>query len=194
MLCGLFLSDEWLQPRYSDASKLAACVSLPSVMKQSPGEIGCALSHLLAAKMCSEAGHEYALVMEDDIHLTFYASWRTSLKEIVASAPADWQVLQLTINNVRVMRTLLGLGCKFAPWRKNHWSTGAYLINKKGCERCMSEYLDSSGKWTLPPKVQLVSDVLMFNGPGAYTHTRPLFDHEIAESTIHQAHVETCTI
>ena len=37
-----------------------------------------------------------------------------------------------------------------------------------------------------------MSDVLMYNGPGAYTYTRPLLDHEIKESTIHQGHVESC--
>ena len=41
-------------------------------------------------------------------------------------------------------------------------------------------------------RVQLVADVLIYNGPGAYTYTRPLYDHEIKESTIHQGHVESC--
>jgi GR25 family glycosyltransferase involved in LPS biosynthesis len=180
---------------FGDPKLLASTVELPSEMKQSSGEIGCSLSHLRAAEMALELDDDYVMVMEDDIHLTFYGSWRTTVKEIVSQAPADWQVLQLTINNVRVLRTLLGLGSSFVPWRKNHWSTGAYLINRKGCQRAVDEFTrgpNSQPRYRLPANVQLVSDVLMYNGPGAYTHTRPLFDHEIKESTIHQGHVESC--
>ena len=121
--------------------------------------------------------------------------WKTSIDEIVSQAPKDWQVLQLTINNVRVLRTLMGLGTAFVPWRKNHWSTGAYLINRRGCRRTVEEFCAPKGSkahYKLPGGVQLVSDVLMYNGPGAYTYTRPLLDHEIKESTIHQGHVESC--
>ena len=180
---------------FGDPKLLASTVELPSEMKQSSGEIGCSLSHLRAAEMALELDDDYVMVMEDDIHLTFYGAWRTTVKEIVSQAPPDWQVLQLTINNVRVLRTLLGLGSSFVPWRKNHWSTGAYLINRKGCQRAVDEFTrgpNSSPRYRLPANVQLVSDVLMYNGPGAYTHTRPLFDHEIKESTIHQGHVESC--
>jgi hypothetical protein len=90
----------------------------------------------------------------------------------------------------------MGLGVAFVPWRKNHWSTGAYLINRRGCRRTVDEFCTpqkgSKAHYKLPGGVQLVSDVLMYNGPGAYTYTRPLLDHEIKESTIHQGHVESC--
>ncbi|KAJ1456615.1 hypothetical protein M885DRAFT_616248 [Pelagophyceae sp. CCMP2097] len=178
---------------YADQKYLEQTVDLPP-HKQSPGEIGCALSHVRAAVLGASLDVPWVLVMEDDIHLTFYDQWRTTIEEIVSLAPEGWQVLQLTINNVRVMRTLLGLGAPFVPWKKNHWSTGAYVINKQGCERCVEAYCNPAGsasQYRMPPNVQLVSDVLMFNGSGAYTFTRPLFDHEILESTIHQAHVES---
>ena len=135
---------------FGDPKLLASTVELPSEMKQSSGEIGCSLSHLRAAEMALELDDDYVMVMEDDIHLTFYGAWRTTVKEIVSQAPPDWQVLQLTINNVRVLRTLLGLGSSFVPWRKNHWSTGAYLINRKGCQRAVDEFTrgpNSSCKW-----------------------------------------------
>lgn len=167
-------------------------VKLPKTHSQTPGEIGCALSHIRAAQVLLDRGHEYALIMEDDIHLTFYEEWRIGLRGIVENlAPPEWQVLQLTVNNVRVLRTLLGLGTPFVGWRKNHWSTGAYLLRRSGALRVINEYVDN-GRFVLPSSTQLVSDVLMFNGPSVFTFTRPLFDHEIAESTIHQAHVEGC--
>ncbi|KAK7242642.1 hypothetical protein SO694_00016259 [Aureococcus anophagefferens] len=126
---------------FGDPKLLASTVELPSEMKQSSGEIGCSLSHLARAEMALELDDDYVMVMEDDIHLTFfYGAWRTTVKEIVSQAPPDWQVLQLTINNARVLRTLLGLGSSFVPWRKNHWSTGAYLINRRGCQRAVDEF------------------------------------------------------
>ena len=70
-----------------------------------------------------------------------------------------------------------------------------YLINRKGCKRAVDEFTRPGSRgahYKLPGGVQLVSDVLMYNGPGAYTYTRPLYDHEIKESTIHQGHVESC--
>ena len=44
--------------------------------------------------------------MEDDIHFDYVDRWTTSLREILDSAPADWDVLQLTLNNAKVLRAL----------------------------------------------------------------------------------------
>ena len=57
---------------FSDSSLRSKTVELPKDMKQSSGEIGCSLSHLRAAEMALEIDAPYVLVMEDDIHLTFY--------------------------------------------------------------------------------------------------------------------------
>ena len=57
---------------FSDSALRAKTVELPKDMKQSSGEIGCSLSHLRAAEMALEIDAPYVLVMEDDIHLTFY--------------------------------------------------------------------------------------------------------------------------
>lgn len=75
-----------------DPELLAQTVDLPPNHGMNPGEIGCTLSHLRAAEMILESGHEYALVMEDDIHLNYLLQWKTSIQEIVAQAPPDWQV------------------------------------------------------------------------------------------------------
>lgn len=42
----------------------------------------------------------------------------------------------------------------------------------------------------LPADEFMVADVIMYRGEGCYTYTRPLFDHEIKASTIHQSNVE----
>jgi GR25 family glycosyltransferase involved in LPS biosynthesis len=80
---------------------LEEIVKLPSSHGLSAGELGCSLSHLLAAEMILQSGHEYALVMEDDIHLTYVSAWKTSIQEIVSQAPADWQVILVLLDHMR---------------------------------------------------------------------------------------------
>ena len=74
------------------------CVELPpggaAELENSPGELGCTLSHVLCCVAALRAGHERALVMEDDIHLDYVGRWATSLDEVAAAAPGDWDVLQ----------------------------------------------------------------------------------------------------
>jgi|AntAceMinimDraft_5_1070358.scaffolds.fasta_scaffold90945_2 glycosyl transferase family 25 len=95
---------EWKLDRYTrveafdgaalvgDPQRLAYTVSLPPNHGMNPGELGCTLSHLRVAEMVLASGHAYALVMEDDIHLTYLPLWKTTLEEIVSQAPLDWQV------------------------------------------------------------------------------------------------------
>ena len=35
----------------------------------------------------------------------------------------------------QVLRAILGVAERFVPWQSNHWSTGAYLINRRGMEK-----------------------------------------------------------
>ena len=75
-----------------DLEALGRTVELPEDHNLSPGELGCTLSHLRAAEAVLEEDVEVALVMEDDIYLTYLPLWRTSLTEVIAQAPPDWQV------------------------------------------------------------------------------------------------------
>ena len=74
---------------FSDSSLRAKTVELPKDMKQSSGEIGCSLSHLRAAEMALEIDAPYVLVMEDDIHLTFYERRAARRFMKVPSLPCD---------------------------------------------------------------------------------------------------------
>ena len=103
-------------------------------------QIGCTLSHVKCSVAGLRAGYELALVMEDDIHFDYVDRWTTSLREILDAAPADWDVLQLTLNNAKVLRAIVGVGERFVPWQSNHWSTGAYLISRRGMEKIVEQF------------------------------------------------------
>lgn len=62
---------------------------------RSKGELGCALSHMRAARALLEDGHEAALVLEDDADLSFWPLWPHSLAELVAALPPRWTTLSL---------------------------------------------------------------------------------------------------
>ena len=98
-------------------------------------ELYCSMSHLLAiyrAVHSPTATSEYALIMEDDIHIPI----STDYNELAASAPSDFGILQLLTVNARKVIDLWGLYDKqHTLWSKRnnnlYWSTGIYLINRE---------------------------------------------------------------
>jgi hypothetical protein len=106
--------------------------------------------------------------------------------------------------NAIAIETMLNIAAPFSPWYPSYYSTGAYVINREGCARIVSKYCggrefisnksEASGNLTaryiLPEGVSNVADHLVYRSAKSYTYTRPLFEHENHESTIHEDHVE----
>lgn len=99
-------------------------------------ELYCTLSHLQAiyhAVHSPTAVSNYALIMEDDIHIPI----STDFNALAESAPSDFGILQLLTVNDRKVAELWGLytSRKGQIWSKRdsnlYWSTGIYLINRK---------------------------------------------------------------
>ena len=59
------------------------------------------MSHLAAAKLaCSRPGRsDIALVMEDDANLETLEHWPASLKDMIATLPPEWQVVNAAPSN-----------------------------------------------------------------------------------------------
>ena len=97
-------------------------------------EVAVTVSHVYAITAAYQAGVEMALILEDDIVIEadFFTHWR----EYVSLAPSNWEVLQMLTNNKRVLSYLSRINNDaFVPWFPVHWSTGAYIINRKGMEK-----------------------------------------------------------
>jgi hypothetical protein len=74
------------------------CITIPPAFSNSslPTETGCLVGHLLAMRQALLQGQEeYVLVAEDDVIFDMMPTWPQSLAEIVAGAPADWEILNL---------------------------------------------------------------------------------------------------
>jgi GR25 family glycosyltransferase involved in LPS biosynthesis len=111
-----------------------------------PQEIACISSHLLAmweavTDSTLNPFSKYAIIMEDDVAFQFDINFA----ELIASAPKDFSILQLTTSNSYEVGKMWGeyvVAVETAPellslslWRSHHitaglWSTQAYIINK----------------------------------------------------------------
>jgi len=99
-------------------------------------EIGCTLSHLKAIKIAYENGEEMVIIMEDDIYMDMMNLMDYSLETLIENAPDDWEIIKL-VNHSQVLNkssTYKEHSFHFYDRNKPAYSSGAYVINRKGME------------------------------------------------------------
>jgi len=107
--------------------------------KYSTLELACLHSHVTAIKTAYAEGVDYALIMEDDIRL--HDMFLVNFEKYVGTAPVSWQILQLYMINIRALGVLLRIRhSNFVTWFPGHWSTGAYVINRRGMQRILHAF------------------------------------------------------
>lgn len=99
--------------------------------KNLPGEIGCAMSHMLCAKKLLETTDEYCLILEDDVTFRMVQRSNDSLNSIIQKAPGDWNAITL-FNNTFYRETYSRYSKYF------NWSTACYILNRKGAKELLS--------------------------------------------------------
>ena len=170
--------------------------SATSSPRERTGVLGCTLSHLLAIRAAHEAGLEVAVVLEDDLEPSLTRFWTVSLAQFIASLPPAWQVVQLaSIGNARMWRELQLLsadaGSPAVLSVRNLWSTGAYIINRRGMEAVLTRYSRANGTFDLSLLPCLNADVHLLKDAvqeGAWlTATPPLLTFEERPSRLHDA-------
>lgn len=161
-------------------------------------ELGCTLSHVMAAKRVLERDLEVALIMEDDCIGYLLPYWKTTISQIMQKAPDDWEIIQL-----------FGGNCMFNTTTElffsNHscWSTVAYLLRKSGAISILktcgidSRQLVNNQTIKLGPKKtgrkiprRGLADTFIYEAAKTYVYSKPLFfcGDEFLESTIHRSH------
>lgn len=182
----------------------------PSEHKASIGEVCCVTSHLEAIRQAHAAGVDYLVVCEDDITFTAIDMdvWR--LVVLMGEEDAYWDVLQLHTSNAKVIAgkftEALKEGKVFVEWRVWHWSTGMYVMSRRGMEKMLKSYLEDSGEegvfvwnhcnYTFPnTKSRPVADMMLYKSPKeeirAYSCTMPyVVTEESLGSHLHPKHVE----
>jgi len=167
--------------------------TLPPVRVREPlanslPELAIFSSHLRAAGMALESGAELALIMEDDVraHHVFDSA------ALLASAPPDWEILQLHVSNAAVVRELGALylrhGIVWHEWEPAFWSAGAWVVRREAIQRLLKRYcpdgialdLSQVHAWG-----KLVADHLLYRRTVCYTATLPLFFNDMAQHSTH---------
>lgn len=134
-------------------------------------EVGCTLSHLQTIKQAYDAGHEIAMICEDDVWL-MTLSLIPDLDQVVSKAPSNWKIIQ-----VQNMRPSRGEGLKFIKSFEKKYAFGAacYLINRRG----MKQILDATfknGVWHIAgsPK-RGIADIFLYHLTTTYFTSPSLF-------------------
>ena len=142
-------------------------------------ELACLLSHIKTILEIEKKGYKYGLILEDDIDFKFINKWEKSIKQIIKNAPKDWNIIKLHHSNYNLTKTLYKSNIKYIkdiPVKIN-WSTGAYIINKKGIQELKSNFLKDN-IWTFKPirkYKKIAADKIIYDISNVYNYTKPLF-------------------
>lgn len=147
-------------------------------------EYACLLSHLEVIRNFYNSEEEIALVLEDDICLDFKRYWKKTLKEIMDEAPSDWEIIQLCY---------FGYRCSALPMKLYDdetilYSTGAYIINRKGAKKIADSFINN--KYVLNPIIDISADIYLYKVMKKYAYKYPYFIFKSEnDSTIHSQDV-----
>jgi len=167
--------------------------TLPQVQVREPlanslPELAIVASHLRAAGAALDAGVAAAVIMEDDVR----AHHRYDGAALLASAPPDWEILQLHVSHAPVVNELgelyLRHGILWHEWEPSCYSAGAWVARRGALQALLARYspdgirLDLSGvhAWG-----KLVADHLLYRRSICYTATVPYFHNDVALASTH---------
>jgi len=138
-------------------------------------ELACLISHILTIERAYKAGEELAVIIEDDTR--FQEDFFRLINGKVDSAPVDWEILQLyTVNEEVALQLRKVRQDNFVKWFPNHWSTAAYIVNRKGMKKLIHAFDVLTGAaWSTGDKEKLahvlVADEFLYFHAVSYTAT-----------------------
>lgn len=156
-----------------------------------PLEFACLFSHFKCMDLARKEGLKEIIVMEDDI-LPIY---KIDFKELLKTAPVDWEILQLfninatkiseNFNKYRENRSI------WSQWDYRDWSTGCYIVNKKGIDRLLGRFLKNDNSFDFTGmRCNLVADEVLYVHAKTYTINIPLYINRVEfGSIIHPDHM-----
>lgn len=151
-------------------------------------EVACLCSHI---KTITEFGvddesgapDKIALIMEDDMTLDFLPYWTLSIKDIIRSAPNDWEIIQLCY-----ITDFNPPECNFEKIKINNingrYSTGAYLIRQSAAKRFVESQSSTPTLGSLlNTPVYYLADHYLYSVFCTYTYKYPYFTYSYIEKS-----------
>jgi hypothetical protein len=163
-------------------------VSVRKPLVNSMPELAIVASHLRAIGAAHAGGSVAALVLEDDVR----AHYLFDARALMASAPPDWEILQLHVSHAPVVLALgelyMAHGTLWHEWEPHFYSAGAYLIKRAAMGRLLARYCPDGANLDLGgvhAHGKLVADHLLYRRSVCYTATVPLFYNDVALHSTH---------
>jgi len=160
--------------------------------KLSNSQIACSLSHIKTLQLIEEAGHDAALVMEDDASFELMPFWpKNYIQTILKEIPDDVGIVQLYWGRHSEKWCNVSDTHKLQQVTKPCYGTVAYIVTRRGVQDILA--------YTLPDRngpVQLIStdgfpecgaaDMFLYQLTKVYNTSLPImvFDNSDFESTI----------
>ena len=140
-------------------------------------EYSCSTSHLEAINEGYKSGAEYFIVCEDDIYFPF----KLDFNKIIKQLPANLEILQMMVldhdANHILYNDFYKNNINFVEYNptKRYFSTGMYLITRKGAEKILKIFIDTNtNKYNLSNyNVIKQADFLIYMSVNTYTSTFP---------------------
>lgn len=162
-------------------------------------EYCCTISHLRAIWTAFSDGCQEALIMEDDMRIIRWPGKAAVWNDLKKTTSKKWEILQLFAMG-SIATSLLSETSLWVPWRSGIWSTGAYVISKKGMQRILQKYVPqqvSRNTWPFSCHVQIdfraiadiervrcVADFALYVAVNTLTCTDVFFNETAEDSTI----------
>lgn len=167
-------------------------------------QVACTLSHLKAIKIAYDNNLNIVVIMEDNTVISNIDKWPVTYQMVSENAPEDWDIIQMLTSNEWILRKglqSLAHSTKEKESSVSHgsvqsylskdmymrhddksrgYSTGCYIINRKGMSKLLNKYYDKvTDTFTLIGD-QVVTDQLLYQDlmtylyllPTAYTNDR----------------------
>jgi len=164
-------------------------IVIPTKTTASKYELGCTFSHVKAIITAYKNGDDGVLIFEDDIYDTYKSKWVKDINKIILNAPSDAECILLHCINPDEITLMLNMDSDYSKWKDSRWSSGAYYINKKGMRK-IHDLCFNNSKINLDNNGLYAADIFIYSSIDTYNYTKPLFIHQIKESTIHQLHIK----
>lgn len=125
---------------YNQDQNINSSLTFNTNYKLTKTEIGCTLSHIIAIQTAYRNKDQIAMICEDDC---LFATLKITdnLQDIIKKSPEDWEIIQLSCTHSFNEKKI-----SVKPWIAGNGSTAAYLINRKGMEKIVTQCYDIKNK------------------------------------------------
>ena len=168
----------------TDSDEIEKIKFIDNIRNGSNMQIACTLSHLKAIKTAYYMGIEVALILEDDTNISDIDKWTVSYASIVENAPHDWDIIQLYTSNRKILGLIESGSIELEKYIyhnniannngiNSYYSTGCYIINKKGMMNILNKYYDETTDTYILTGINVIVEELLYRHVVTYFYTLP---------------------